>query len=371
MRTRIKPGSWIGYTQPPFSGEFHIVNRRSFLLAPAFWPALSLAQASATRAAFLRLIGRPKVPLEAAETLAAETETAARFEFSFASERGQRVPGLLVKPKSAAGARLPVVVALHGTGGNKEGQLPLLERLASRGFLAVAIDGRYHGARTKAGKGSAEYVEAMLRAWRGGGGYPFLYDTVWDILRLVDWLETRADADPARIGMIGFSKGGMELYLAAAADPRIAASVPCIGVQSFRWAIDNNAWQSRVGTFQAAIDAAARDEGKAQVDAALLRKFYDRVVPGVYSDFDGPRMLPLIAPRPLLVINGDSDARTPLPGLKECLAAGEKAYAAAGAPDRFQAILQPNTGHKVNAPALDSAIAFFERELTKSLSRRA
>ena len=41
------------------------------------------------------------------------------------------------------------------------------------------------------------------------------------------------------IGMIGFSKGGMETYLAAAVDPRIAVAVPCIGVQSFRWALDH------------------------------------------------------------------------------------------------------------------------------------
>ncbi len=45
-------------------------------------------------------------------------------------------------------------------------------------------------------------------------------------------------------------------------------------------------------------------------DAAFVRKFYDRIVPEIYGEFDGPSMLPLIAPRPLLVVNGDSDART-------------------------------------------------------------
>lgn len=340
-------------------------TRRSFLLAPAVSPLLAFAAGEAPpAAAFLRLIDRPKVPLLPASRLLSETSGTERHHFTFAADRSTRVPGLLVKPKSAAAAareRLPVVVALHGTGGNKEGQLPLLEQLAGRGFLAVAIDGRYHGERVKAGKGAVEYVDAMLRTYRGAKELPFLYDTVWDILRLVDWLVARPDVDPARIGMIGFSKGGMELYLAAAVDSRIAVSVPCIGVQSFRWALDNDAWHSRVGTFQAAVDAAARDEGAARVDAAFLRRFYDRVVPGIYSDFDGPRMLPLIAPRPLLVINGDSDARTPMPGLKECTGAAERAYAAAGARDRYRVLIQPNTAHKVNPDSLTAAMDWFAK----------
>lgn len=33
--------------------------------------------------------------------------------------------------------------------------------------------------------------------------------------------------------------------------------------------------------------------------------------PGIDGRFDGPAMLALIAPRPLLVVNGDSDANTP------------------------------------------------------------
>jgi hypothetical protein len=34
-------------------------------------------------------------------------------------------------------------------------------------------------------------------------------------------------------------------------------------------------------------------------------------VPGIYAEFDGPNMLGLIEPRPLLVINGELEPRTP------------------------------------------------------------
>src|SRR6185295_4735498 len=154
----------------------------------------------------------------------------------------------------------------------------LATTLAGRGFLTVAISGRYFG---KSG-GMGDYVAAMKAAYaHPGQDYPFLYDTVWDVMRLIDYLVSRDDVDPNRIGLIGFSKGGMETYLAAAVDPRIAVAVPMIGVQSFRWALDNNAWQSRVGTIQPAIDGAARDEGKSEINADFVRHFYNRVVPGI------------------------------------------------------------------------------------------
>lgn len=317
--------------------------------------------ADSTRAAFLKLLDRPRIELAPEIKPPAGTNGLRATQFSFAAEVGVRVPGLLVKRTEAEGRR-PVVIVLHGTGSNKESQLPLLLDLAKRGFLAVAIDGRHHGARTKAGTGSAEYHEAILNAWFGSRKLPFLYDTAWDVMRLIDYLGTRDDVDAARIGLIGFSKGGMEGYLAAATDPRIAVVVPCIGVQSFKWALDNESWRSRAETFKPALEAAAKDEGET-VNAAFVRKFYDRVVPGIYGQFDGPAMLPLIAPRPLLVINGDTDPRTPLPGVNECLTAARAAYRAADAESKLQVILQPQTGHKVTVEARQAALDWFVKWL--------
>ncbi|MEP7342825.1 MAG: acetylxylan esterase [Acidobacteriota bacterium] len=321
-----------------------------------------LSQTGDARQALRKLIERPRVPLAAQTSPLVSTLLLERDAFSFAAEAGQRVPGLLVKPNNQAENRRPVVIALHGTGGNKEGQLPLLDELAAKGFVAVAIDGRYHGARIPSGKGSKEYVDAMLQTWRTGKGKPFLYDTVWDVMRLLDYLTSRPDVDAKRIGVIGFSKGGMETYLAAAIDERIAVAVPCIGVQSFRWALDHDAWQSRAGTFQAALDAAAKDAG-APVNAAFLRKFYDRVVPGIYGEFDGPQILPLIAPRPLLAINGEIDARTPLAGVEECATRARAAYEKANAAEKFVLHIQPKTAHAVTPQAKKLAVDWFVRWL--------
>jgi dienelactone hydrolase len=324
--------------------------------------ATKVAVPATGRAAFLKLIDRPRAPLSPEAQELGATDGLEQTHFTFVADAEQRVPGILVKQTKSAGRR-PVVVALHGTGGNKESQLALLKELAGLGFIGVAIDGRYHGARAKAGNGSADYDDAILRAYRTGREHPFLYDTVWDVLRLIDYLETRADVDSKRIGLIGFSKGGIETYLAAAVDPRVAVAVPCIGVQSFRWALENNTWQSRVETFQAALNGAAKDASGVEINADFVRKFYDRVVPGIHKEFDGPEILPLIAPRPLLVINGDSDPRTPMPGVMECATHARQAYAKAGAEDKFQLLVQENTGHAVTPAARQAAKAWFVKWL--------
>ena len=286
--------------------------------------------------------------------------------FSYASEEGQRVPGIMVRPKAKAGEerrKLAVVIALHGTGDSKEGMAGLLREFAAKGFLGVAIDGRYHGERAPGGDSETAYNDAILRAFRQQKEHPFLYDTVWDVMRLIDWLQTQPNVDAARIGLVGISKGGMETYLTAAVDPRVAVAVPCIGVQSFAWELDNNQWQARAGTIGEAFQAAARESKVERLDAAFARRFFDRVVPGIYGQFDGPAMLPLIAPRPLLVVNGDSDSLTPVPGVERAVDAARKAYAAAGADERVQLFLEEHAGHQVTSAALGQIDAWLVRWL--------
>jgi dienelactone hydrolase len=321
---------------------------------------------SDTRAAFLAVIDRPHVPPKAELSELAPIDGLRKFHFWFSADATERVPGylLLPDPKSFRGPR-PVVIALHGTGGNKDnGQIAtLVTQAAKAGFIGVAIDGRFHGERTQAGSGAAEYDAAIARAFRTGEGHPFYYDSAWDVMRLVDYLATRKDVDATRIGLTGISKGGIETYFTAAADPRIAAAVPYIGVQSFQWALANGQWRARIATIQDAFDAAAAEAGKSPDSVDFVRTFYARVVPGIEGRFDGPEMLKLIAPRPLLVINADSDANTPIAGVRLAVESARPLYAAANAADRLQLVIEENTPHRVNPEAIDAGIAWFVRWL--------
>jgi dienelactone hydrolase len=329
------------------------------LAVVAAWSVCGIAaqESTSSRQSFLRLIDRARVPLSPDVTAVPGTSRFVRERFTFAAEQTARVPG--VSLKLPGDGRRPAVIVLHGTGDRKESMIPLLEALADRGFLAVATDGRHHGERAK---GPGDYPQAILQAYRTGRGHPFLYDTAWDAMRLVDYLQSRPDVDGARIGMMGISKGGMETYLTAAADPRVAAAVPVIGVQSFRWALEHDRWQARVETIFGAVMGAARDSLR-PVDADFVQEFYDRVVPGIYEEFDGPAMLPLIAPRPLLVVNGDSDELTPLEGVRQAAAAAESAYRDARAEEKFQLLVQPNAGHEFTPAAQRAAFDWLVRWL--------
>jgi pimeloyl-ACP methyl ester carboxylesterase len=319
--------------------------------------------AQKTRDALLAVINRPKVDLAATEDSQTKDGDLTRIHFTYSSEANQRVPGiLLAKPETLAdGKRHAVTIVMHGTGGSKTGEIATLRELAEHGFIAVAIDGRFHGERGK----PADYNGAIAKAFEDRKSHPLYYDTVWDVMRLIDYLQTRSDVDPKKIGLMGISKGGIETWLTAAIDPRVAVAIPCISAQSFAWGLANDGWHHRVGTVQAGFDLAAKNEGVAKPDAAFVQLFYDRLIPGIYTIFDGPKMLPLIAPRPLLVISGENDPINPLAGVKLCEEATQAAYDKAGASDRFQMIIEPKTGHAINKEAHAAAIAWFLKWLNQ------
>ena len=334
-----------------------------------------LKPAAEVKASFLAMLDRPKVPLDV-QADPAETDAKTGFtveRLSFASEKKadgaiERVPVSIVRPtKAGESGKRPAVIALHGTGGNKEGMKPWLDQLASRGVVGVAIDARYHGDRSGGAKGSAAYVAAITRAWKTRTGepreHPFYYDTCWDLWRTLDYLETRSDVDPSRIGMIGISMGGIETWLAGAVDSRIKVAVPAIGVQSFRWSLENEAWQGRANTIKAAHEAAARDLGEERVTAGVCRDLWNKVIPGMLSQYDCPSMIRLFAGRPLLIVNGEKDLNCPIGGANIAIACAEQAFHDAGASDRLKVMIAPGVGHTVTPEQRDAALEWFVRWL--------
>jgi poly(3-hydroxybutyrate) depolymerase len=179
------------------------------------------------------------------------------------------------------------------------------------------------------------YQQALVRAWReareAAREHPFLLDNVWDLQRLLDYLtQARADVDPARIGVTGYSLGGMHSWLLAAADERVAAAAPMAGVQHFGWAVAHGKYQGRVDSIPAVFAAAAADMGRPTADEEVVAAVWRRLLPCMQERYDAPASLPLVAPRPLLITNGAVDPRCPQeasPGQQHSAAVGRASLA--------------------------------------------
>ncbi len=324
------------------------------------------AQGQQTRARLHAVLDRPLVAL--APVVQATSEGAFVVERGrFHSDARTVVPFLVYKPAAAKG-RLPAVVVLHGTGGRKEDMAGTLRDLAGRGFVAVAIDARYHGERVTGGAhGSTEYQQAITRAWRetdpARQEHPFYYDTVYDLWRVADYLQSRADVDGNRLGILGFSMGGIETWLAAGGDERYRVVVPAISVQSFRWSLTHGQWQGRANSINVAHAEAAKDLEQPAVNARTCRLLWGKVISGILGEFDCPEMLRAIAPRPLLIVGGDQDPNCPYGGAKIAIASAEDAYRHAGAADRLGVDIAPGIGHEVTPAQREKIYAWLVRWL--------
>lgn len=98
------------------------------------------------------------------------------------------------------------VIAVHGYGSNRAAVLPHAALLAQHGYGVLLFDLRAHG------KSEGEV-------------FPFGWDADQDIFAALDYLETRPDVDPERIGALGLSIGGEIVMQSAAEDERIKALV--------------------------------------------------------------------------------------------------------------------------------------------------
>ncbi|PHT40615.1 hypothetical protein CQW23_19469 [Capsicum baccatum] len=282
--------------------------------------------------------------------------------FYLTTEEGGQglLPVLVLSVKESDKKKRPTIVFLHSTHKCKEWLRPLLEGYASRGYIAVAIDSRYHGERATS---ITTYRDALVSSWKNGDTMPFIFDTVWDLIKLADYLTEREDVDPSKIGITGESLGGMHAWFAAFVDTRYSVVVPIIGVQGFRWAIEHDKWQARVNSIKAVFEEARADLDKSAIDKEIVQKVWDRIAPGLASQFDAPYTVPTIAPRPLLILNGEDDPRCPRGGLEIPESRVCKAYEETNCPQNIKLVAQPGIGHRMTPLMVKEASDWFDRFL--------
>jgi dipeptidyl aminopeptidase/acylaminoacyl peptidase len=133
-------------------------------------------------------------------------------EIAFPSKDGTDVHGFLLKPPGATGGALPTILRIHGgpqsqfgLGFSFEWQL-----LAAHGYAVAAANPR-----GSTGRGQ-DYAAAIYADWGG--------PDVQDELAAVDYAVKTGVADPARLGVGGWSYGGMLTNYVIASDTRFKAA---------------------------------------------------------------------------------------------------------------------------------------------------
>jgi dienelactone hydrolase len=145
------------------------------------------------------------------------------YKLSYSSVRGQRVPAYLAIPKDKTGEKLPVVILMHGWnlfwGKNEDWVLEWIPLLTGQGYAVLAPDHFMYGERKKEGgfdEGS-DRGPYYYRDW--------MCQSIVDLERGIDYLESRSDIDPERIAIFGGSLGGWIGSILAAVDPRIKTAI--------------------------------------------------------------------------------------------------------------------------------------------------
>ena len=260
------------------------------------------------------------------------------------------IPGYLAIPTNVKGP-VPAILGLHGHSSTKDNifgtdpgnQQEVMALLVSHGYAVMAIDSYFNGERR--GKGPAGTNEMQrrdvdqekslfkLHLWFGRSLWGM---QIRDEQIALDYLVSRPEIDAERIGTEGMSMGSTRAWWLAAVDDRIKAVV---GVACFT-------------------------RYKELIDQRYLRAhgiYY--FVPGMLKHFDTEAVMGLIAPRPFLALTGDSDAGSPLNGIKVLEKKLDSVYSLYGKKENFRSIIYPNTGHVYNDDMKLKMLQWFDKFL--------
>src|SRR5688572_3256963 len=209
----------------------------------------------------------------------------------------------------------------HWDSGKAAGQL-LSANLARRGFVVLAYDPVGQGERQQA------FDPRFGRSLIGGptdqhfsngaaailmGQSPSRY-FIHDGIRAIDYLVSRPEVDPDRIGATGCSGGGTQTTYISALDPRIkVAAVACY-----------------MNSFQTLFAGSIGDS--------------EQSVPGfLAAGLDQTDYVELFAPKPWLIASTEDDFFTP-PGARQVFDEAQRWYALYDAKDRVKWVVGPG-GH--------------------------
>jgi cephalosporin-C deacetylase-like acetyl esterase len=246
----------------------------------------------------------------------------------------QSVPGLYVTanlyvPKQAK-FPAPAVLYVCGHGpsivdgvsyGNKVTYQHHPAWFAENGYVCLIIDSLQLGEIQGLHHGTSQF--GMW--WWQSLGYTPAGVECWNALRALDYLETRKEADPRRLGISGRSGGGAYSWWVAAADDRVQCIVPVAGIADLQ-----------AHLVEGAVPRYRHGVISGHCDCMYFVNTYR---------WDFTQVAALCAPRPLLLGNSDADAIFPVAGYRRMAEKVRRVYDLYGAGAKF-ALLETTGSHK-------------------------
>jgi dienelactone hydrolase len=322
MESKVSMGNFdpIAYTlklhdEAPLAMTFRAKSRRE---AEAWQKKL--------RPKIVELMGgmpKEKGPLNAQTLEVREFPGYRREKFVFEARPDVGVLGYLLTPKAGKAPHASVIcIPGHGRGVDdivgidEQGRDRTVKvgyaydyavQVAEHGMAAVAIEPMSFGCRRDA-KTIARSLDASVCQPTAGSalllGQTIIGWRVHEILRTIDWIETRKELDASRVGCMGCSGGGMATQFAAAIEPRIKAALVSSYLNTFRDCVMS------------------------------ISHCIDNYIPGILNYVEMYDVAGLIAPRPLWVESGEKDNIFPVAASRASFAKVKQIYEVFGAEDR-------------------------------------
>ncbi|MFM9081972.1 MAG: alpha/beta hydrolase, partial [Opitutaceae bacterium] len=303
------------------------------------------ARRATYREQLLEMLGLSPLP-ERTDLKPVVTGRVEHAEFTVEKLHFQSLPGLYVTanlyvPRTLGGKKAPAILYACGHALVKDGETVLGNKtgyqhhgawFARHGYVCLAIDtiqlgeleGVHHGTRR------------FGMYWWNSRGYTPAGVEAWNGMRAIDYLQSRPEVDPERIGMTGRSGGGAYTWYTAALDERIRVAVPVAGITD----LHNHV-----------VDGVV----KGHCDCMYLVNTHR---------WDYGHLAALLAPRPLLIANSDKDPIFPLDGVIRVHSAAARIYALHKTSDRLGLLITEGP-HKDTQDLQVPAFRWFNRFLKR------
>ena len=249
-------------------------------------------------------------------------DTYTREKFVMETQPGMFLLGYLLTPKKGS-APHPAMICVPGHGRGVDDIVGIDDKGRDRidkagyqhdfaiqavehGMAAVAIEPIGFGCRRDPANKKRSLGQSSCQPNAGAAllfGETMIGWRVYDVMRTVDWIETRNELDAKRVGLMGISGGGTCTTFGAALEPRIK----CAFISGY------------LNTFRDSVLSIAH--------------CMDNYVPGILNWAEMYDVAGLIAPRPLFAESGDKDNIFPVEASRNSFARVKKVYQVMGAPE--------------------------------------